>query len=57
MQVLNEAQKYNKAIVALVVPLILLVLKYYGITPDNEVVNAIEILLSAALVYRIPNKK
>lgn len=49
--------QYNKAIVALVVPAILYGLNYYGVTPDNEVVKSLEILIGAFIVYLVPNKK
>lgn len=54
-------QAYNKAIVALVIPPILLALNMLGITPDMPVSEAVEViiggLITAVLVYIVPNKK
>jgi len=51
---------YNKAIAALITPLIVGLLAPLGITPETSVSVAIEIILIAAstaiMVYFIPNK-
>lgn len=54
-------QAYNKAIVALLVPAVLMGLGYFGITPDmpvgEAVGNVLMVLITAVAVYLIPNKK
>lgn len=53
-------QAYNKAIAALVVPLVLAGLGYFGITPDMPVGEAVQVLIGAAIttffVWLVPNK-
>lgn len=49
-------QKYNKAIIALILGVAFTVLKEYGITEDTTLYSALETLLVAGGVYLIPNK-
>lgn len=46
----------NKALVALVTPLILAGLQRVGIVPDGTVVDAIKVVVGAVAVWLIPNK-
>lgn len=52
---------YNKAIAAVVVPMILVVLSWAGITEDMLVSEAVEgfvaVVLTALAVYLVPNRK
>lgn len=53
--------QYNKAIVALIVPIVFFILNTVGITPDMQVSEAVTALIgtviTALLVWAIPNKK
>jgi len=52
---------YAKAIVALITPLVLLPMSYFGIRPDSTIEEVITILLTAlitsVMVFAVPNKK
>lgn len=54
-------QSYNKAIAAVVVPMILAILNVIGVTPDMQVGDAVQVLVMGAItaiaVYLIPNRK
>jgi uncharacterized membrane protein YqjE len=58
---MEEVQKYNKALAALVVPAVLTivaaVLKHFGFELEETVANAVGVLLTAAVVYLVPNKQ
>ena len=53
-------QAYNKAIAAVLVPLLLQALSWFGITPLMPVGEALGLLISIAVtaiaVYAVPNK-
>jgi CDP-diglyceride synthetase len=52
---------YAKAIVALITPLVLLPMSYFGISPESTVEEALTVALTAVitsmLVYFTPNKQ
>jgi hypothetical protein len=45
-----------KAVTALVMGLLMMFLQQFGVTPDTPIASVVEILLTAAAVYYIPNK-
>lgn len=47
---------FDKAITAFVVPGVLSLLQTYGITPDTEVSTLITMVVTAGLVWLVPNK-
>lgn len=49
--------QYNKALVALVVPLVVFVLNHFGFVPDNVFISALGVVLSGFFVWLVPNKK
>jgi hypothetical protein len=57
MKILELIAPYNKAIVALVVGLILTALANFGINGDTTVKDALAVIVTAVLVYVVPNKK
>jgi hypothetical protein len=46
-----------KAITALVMGLLMMFLQQFGITPETPLVQVIEVLITAASVYYVPNKR
>lgn len=49
-------QKYNKAIVAIVLGAVFVALSQYGITEETTLKQALEAALIALSVYLVPNK-
>lgn len=55
--IVDQAQQYNKAIVALIVPALILGLKHFNFPVDQSIQDAIGVLATGFLVYLIPNRK
>lgn len=51
-----DMNKYRKALVPVGVAIILAVLAKAGITPDMSIQNALGLIVSAGLVWLVPNK-
>lgn len=47
---------YDKAIVALLVPVLVLVLKHFNFPVDQAITDSLGVLLTGALVWLVPNK-
>jgi hypothetical protein len=52
-----QLQRYAKAIVPVAVMMALTVLAKVGVTPDMKIEDVITMLITAGLVYFVPNKK
>ncbi len=52
-----DLQKYNKAFVPVGVAAVLFLLAQVGLTGDMTLKDAVTFLVTAALVYLVPNKK
>ena len=53
---LSDLQKYNKAFMPLGVGVVLYLFSLVGVNGDMKVSDAVTMLITAALVYLIPNK-
>ena len=49
--------KYAKAITAVILGVLVVALKQFGITPDSTVSDLVSALVIAGSVYFVPNKK
>lgn len=56
MEKLQALQAYNKAIVALLVPAIIIGLKHFNFPIDQSIQDAIGVLITGFLVWLVPNK-
>lgn len=54
---LDEVQIYNKAIAAFVAGVVVLFAREAGFPVDQSLVDAIGVVVTALVVYAIPNKK
>lgn len=54
---MKNLQKYNKAIVAFVVLLVVAGLKHFNLSVDQNFQDALSIVIGTGLVWFVPNKK
>lgn len=52
-----EVQKYNKAIVAVVIAAVFAALKQFGLTEESTIMQLAEVITVGLGVYTVPNKR
>lgn len=56
-KMLEAVAPYNKALVPVMVAVVLGIFAKFGVTEDMSVVDAVTLLVTAGVVYLVPNKK
>lgn len=54
---MTNIQRYNKAIIAIIIGVVFTVLNQYGITEQSTLMEVVTTLLVAAGVYVVPNRE
>lgn len=54
---MNDIQKYNKALVPVLVAVALAFLAQFGVLRDMTVKDVVTLLITSGVVYLVPNKK